>query len=248
MPMPPIELLVFTPLIVLGAYVVFGISGFGSTLMAVPLLAHLYPLKFVIPMVVVLDCVGAIGMGTRLRADVFRRELTPLLPFLVVGLLAGAYLLLSLAPEILLGGLGFFVVLYGVMYARGRQPTFRVGRWAAAPVGLFAGTTSSMFGVGGPIYVAYLTARGATPEHIRATLPVIFIFTTIARIAIFAAAGLFTLGVLYAIAALLPVMGFGMWLGHRLHLSMSREHVIRIMGALLVVSGGSLIVRALASS
>ena len=70
--MPPIELLVFTPLIVLGAYVVFGISGFGSTLMAVPLLAHLYPLKFVIPMVVVLDCVGAIGMGTRLRADVFK--------------------------------------------------------------------------------------------------------------------------------------------------------------------------------
>jgi uncharacterized membrane protein YfcA len=113
-----------------------------------------------------------------------------------------------------------------------------------APVGIFAGTTSSMFGVGGPIYVMYLTARGSTLEQIRATMPVIFIFTTIARIIIFAAAGLFTANVLYSCAALLPVMVLGMWLGNRLHLNLSREQLARIIGALLLVSGGSLLLRA----
>ena len=104
-----------------------------------------------------------------------------------------------------------------------------------------------MFGVGGPIYVMYLTARGSTPEHIRATVPVIFIFTTIARIVIFALAGLFTANVLYTAAALLPLMVLGMWLGHHLHLNMSREQLVRIIGVLLVGSGISLLVRALAT-
>jgi uncharacterized membrane protein YfcA len=245
--MPPIEVLVIAPLVILTAYVIFGISGFGSTIIAVPLLAHLYPIKFVIPMVVTLDCIGAISMGLRLRADVDRGELVPLLPFLAVGLLIGALLLLRLPAELLLGGLGVIVVGYGLLYASGRQPRVRVGRWAAPPVGIFAGTTSSMFGVGGPIYVMYLTARGSTPEQIRATVPVIFIFTTIARIAIFFAAGLFTLEVLYTAAALLPVMVLGMWLGHHLHLSLTREQLVRIIGALLVASGTSLVIRAASS-
>ena len=245
--MPAAAVIVFSAVVVLTAYIIFGLSGFGSTLIAVPLLAHLYPIQFVIPMIVLLDCVGAISMGVRLRADVNKAELVPLLPFLAVGLLLGAFLLLRVPPTVLLAGLGTVVVAYGLLYASGKQPRFRVARWTAAPVGLFAGMTSSMFGVGGPIYVMYLTARGSSPEHIRATVPVIFIFTTIARIAIFAVAGLFTLRVLYTAAALLPLMALGMWLGHHLHLNMSREQIVRVIGVLLVGSGVSLLVRALAN-
>jgi uncharacterized protein len=245
--MPPLEVFIFAPLIVVTAYVIFGISGFGSTLIAVPLLAHLFPLKFVIPTMVVLDCIGSIGMGFKLRADVNRRELGPLLPFMVVGMLAGAFLLLKLPTETLLGALGVFVLMYGAMYVSGHQTTVRVGRWAAAPIGIFAGTTSSMFGVGGPIYVMYLTARGSTLEQIRATMPVIFIFTTIARIIIFAVAGLFTLQVLYTVAALLPIMLLGVVLGNRLHVNLSREQLVRVIGALLVASGVSLIWRAVST-
>jgi uncharacterized membrane protein YfcA len=238
---------VFSAFVVLTAYVIFGISGFGSTIVAVPLLAHMYPIKFIIPMIVLLDCIGAITMGLRLRANVSKAELLPLLPFLAAGLLIGAFLLLRVPGTLLLGGLGAVVILYGFLYASGRQPRFRVPRWSAGPVGLFAGMTSSMFGVGGPIYVMYLTARGSSPDSIRATVPVIFIFTTIARIAIFAAAGLFTLRVLSTAAALLPLMVLGMWLGHRLHLNLTREQIVRIMGMMLVASGGSLLVRALVS-
>jgi uncharacterized protein len=243
--MPSAAVLVLSACVALLAYIIFGISGFGSTLIAVPLLAHLYPIKFVIPMIVLLDCIGAISMGVRLRADVNKAELLPLLPFLAAGLLIGAFLLLRVPSTFLLGGLGVVVVLYGALYASGKQPAFRVPRWTAGPVGIFAGTTSSMFGVGGPIYVMYLTARGSSPANIRATVPVIFIFTTIARIVIFAVAGLFTLEVLYTAAALLPVMLLGMWLGHHLHLNMTREQIVRIMGVLLVGSGASLLVRAL---
>ena len=245
--MPSIEVLVFAPIIVLLAYLIFGISGFGSTLIAVPLLAHILPLKFVIPMVVVLDCISAVSMGLKLRANVWRPEFVPMLPFLLVGLLMGAFVLLNVPTQWLLLGLGGFVLLFGTYYLIDRQSAMRLPRWTVAPIGLVAGTTSSALGVGGPLYVFYFTARGATPDQVRATVPAVFSFTTVARIAIFASVGLFNMQVLLASAALLPVMALGLWCGHRLHGRLSRNQAIRIIGGLLMLSGLSLVLRAFAT-
>ena len=241
------EILILAPLIVFGAYVVFGISGFGSTLIAVPLLAHLFPLQFVVPFFVLLDCVGAFNMGLRLRADVMRSELKLLIPFMAAGIIFGVWLLVRMHPELLLGSLGVFVMCFGISYVVRSGKGFPLPRWAAAPIGAFGGATSAVFGIGGPIYVFFLAGRQATPTQIRATMPVIFMFTTVARIALFIAAGLYSPASLVAAVALLPVMALGVWAGHHLHLNLSQETVIRVMGGLLVVSGISLIVRALSS-
>ncbi len=245
--MPNTEVLIFAPLVILLAYLIFGISGFGSTLIAVSLLAHLMPLKFVIPVVVLLDCVSAISLGFKLRADVWKSELMPMLPFLVAGLLLGALVLLKLPTQWLLLALGGLVLLLGVSYLAKHTALIRLPRWSVAPIGLFAGTTSSALGVGGPIYVFYFAARGATPEQIRATVPAVFSFTTVARIAIFAAVGLYSTPMLLTAVALLPVMALGLWCGHRLHGLLTRDQVTRIIGGLLVLSGVSLLVRAMAS-
>ena len=245
--MPDYAPLILAPLIVLVAYVIFGISGFGSTLIAVPLLAHILPLKFVIPVVVVLDCVGAFSMGFKLRADVWKAEFLPMLPFLLVGLLMGAFVLLNLPTHWLFAGLGFFVVIFGSYYVIDRKSKVHLPRWACAPIGLIAGTTSSAFGVGGPLYVFYFTARGATPEQVRATVPAVFSFTTVARIAIFASVGLFNWNVVIAVLSLLPAMALGLWCGHRLHGRLSRDQAIRFIGGLLLLSGVSLLLRAFAT-
>jgi hypothetical protein len=243
--MPATEILVLAPFIVLSGYIVFGISGFGSTLVSVPLLAHLFPLRSVIPTIVLLDCVASISMGVRLRAGIDKTGFRDLLPFMLAGMALGVALLVQLPGRILLLALGVFVLAYGASYALKREPAFRLPRWSAAPIGLLAGAASAAFSVGGPLYILYLTGRGASADQIRATMPVIFIFTTVVRIVMFAFAGLFSREVLMAAAVLLPVMVIGMWCGHRLHARFSRENVIRMMGGLLVLSGASLIVRAL---
>lgn len=243
--MPGIPLLVAAALIVLFAYIIFGISGFGLGMITIPLLAHLFPLKFVIPVMSLLDCVGSIGMGLKLRGDVHRKELLPLLPFVLLGMIFGVYLLVRAPGAILLGCLGAFVLVYGVLYTLRREPVVRLARWTVAPLGIFAGAASAAFGIGGPLYVMYLTGRGATPEQIRATVPVIFIVTTVCRIGLLTAAGLITVEVLQTAGLLLPVMVLGLYVGNRLHGRLAREHVVRVVGGLLVVSGVSLILRAL---
>ena len=244
--MPSLDILILTPLIVLIAYLIFGMSGFGSTLIAVPVLAHLMPLTFVIPMVVLLDCVSAISMGLKLRADVWKPEFMPMLPFLLVGVCTGAFVLVCVPQQWLLLGLGGFVLLFGAYYLINRKSMWRLPKWVVAPIGLIAGATSAALGVGGPLYVFYFAARGATPQQIRATVPAVFSFTSVARIAIFTGIGLFNAQVLMAAVALLPVMALGLWCGHRLHGRLTRDQAIRIIGGLLLLSGASLVVRALA--
>jgi uncharacterized protein len=243
--MPSLVIMAVAPLAILAAYVIFGISGFGSTLIAIPLLAHLLPLKFAVPVVVVLDAVASFSQGFRLRKGVNKHDVVPLLPFLVAGMLIGVYILVSVPGKFLLPALGVFVAAYGIYYAVKRDSAFRFGRWMAAPIGLFGGTTSSVFGVGGPFYVMYLVGRGSTPEEIRATMPAIFMFTTVGRILLFSITGLMTTDVLITAALLLPVMAIGLWCGNRLHLNISRDHAVRVIGVLLTLSGISLLLRSL---
>ena len=243
--MPSLAILALAPCAVLAAYVIFAISGFGSTLIAVPLLAHLFPLKFVVPVVVLLDATASYAQGFRLRGELNKRDVLPLLPFLVAGMLAGVSILVSVPGKFLLPALGIFVAVFGTYYALKRESAFRFGRWMAAPFGLLGGTSSSVFGVGGPFYVMYLVGRGSTPAQIRSTMPVIFMFTTVGRIVLFAIAGLMTKDVLITAGLLLPMMVIGLWCGNRLHLNISRDHAVRVIGGLLTLSGLSLVLRSL---
>ena len=243
--MPSFTILVLAPCAILAAYVIFAVSGFGSTLIAIPLLAHLFALKFAVPVVVILDAVASFTQGFRLRQNINRRDVVPMLPFLVVGMLIGVSILVNVPGKFLLPTLGAFVAAFGIYYTLRRESAFRFGRWMAAPFGLLGGTTSSVFGVGGPFYVMYLAGRGSTPEQIRSTMPLIFMFTTVGRIILFSIAGLITRDVLIAAAGLVPVMFIGLWIGNRLHLNISRDHAVRVIGTLLTLSGISLLLRSL---
>ncbi|TSA42343.1 MAG: sulfite exporter TauE/SafE family protein [Betaproteobacteria bacterium] len=240
-------ILVLVPAIVAAAYVIFGIIGFGSTLIAVPLLAHLLPLKFVIPMIVLLDFAAALRIGTQFRADINKREIAYLLPFMLLGMVSGVLLLIKLPANILLLSLGLFVCGYGFYTVRGKEATLTLSRAWSLPTGLIGGTFSALFSSGGPLYVMYLVARGLDKTQLRSTMSAIFIVTTATRIVLFALSGLYAQdGILLTAALLFPLMLVGLYFGNRLHLNLPHARVLQFVGGWLVISGASLIVRALA--
>jgi uncharacterized protein len=238
------DLLAPLALIMLVTYVVFGMTGFGSALVAVPLMAHFVPIQFVIPTIVLLDCLASLTLGLRLRGEFNKPDTLALAPFVAVGMVIGGVLLARTPAGVILPFLAVFVTGYGLFYMFRHESVFRIPRWTAAPIGLFAGTMSSLFGMAGPIYVMYLVGRGATPEQVRATMPVIFIFTTIGRIAVFVTLSLLTTDTLFTAALLVPAMAAGLWLGNRWHARISRAQAVRVIGALLTLSGLSLLLKA----
>jgi uncharacterized protein len=241
----PLETLVAVPLIGLLAYIILGISGFGSALVTTTLLVHFLPLQTVVPLVVTVDFLATVSNGVRFREHVEVAELKLLIPAVIVGILSGVTLLATLPKHAALLMLGGFVTSYGIYRLVTRPSTKPLSRWWGIPTGLTGGLIGGLFGVGGPIYATYLTARIPDPSRMRATLSAVFSFSTGLRLTVYVISGLLLQSeVWWAFLLLFPPMPVGLAIGHRLHAKLTREQVGRFISVLLVTSGLSLLWKA----
>jgi uncharacterized protein len=224
---------------------VFGVTGFGASPITVPVLAHFLPLPFVLSLAAALDLgsAAALGLHTRKQADV--RELLVLAPFTLVGLALGVTLLVRLPRDATLLALGIFVCAYALYVIFQRGPQRPLGRTWAAPAGLLSGILGALFGVGGPPYVVYIAGRIPDGVARRATISQMVVLNVGLRVLAFAVAGLYDGRDLWlAIGLLLPIAWLGVWAGNHVHMRLTPAAVVRIVGAVLLFSGASLIARA----
>jgi uncharacterized membrane protein YfcA len=237
--------LLLAPLVSLFASTVLAISGFGSALVSIPLLALLLPLQIVVPLVLLLDFCASLVLGIRLRGSVDRAEAVRVVPAMLVGIPTGILLLVLVPARAMLFALGALVVAYGVYTLARRTGPPRLSRHWALPAGLAGGLLGGAVGVGGPVYVMYYSGRIAEPARLRATLSLTFLISTATRLALFAVSGLLAQKQLWAaFALLLPAVLAGLFLGHHVGLRLPRAAVVRAVAALLVASGLSVLWKA----
>lgn len=240
--LPPLTELWPLALVIFGAYFIRGITGFGSGLLTVPVLAHFLPLQFVVPLILLLDFSASLAMSGHGRKDIAWQEIRPLVPFSILGISLGAWLLLKLPAAPLLLTLGILVILFGLrslLNLHGEKPVSRA--WAG-PAGLLGGSVGAMFGTGGPPYVIYLTHRLHDKTQLRATLSGLFVFEGGTRIVTFIITGLLlNITLLTAYLACLPIIAAGLYLGHHAHVGIPKSRMTQMIGGLLLVSGASLI-------
>jgi len=232
-------------LILLAAYFVRGISGFGSGLVAVPLLALYLPLTFVVPFMLVVDFTAAAALGGGARCQIVWKEIIALLPFGAVGVILGMMLLIRLPATPLLTALGLSALAFGTRNVLGAHDSAPISRWWALPAGLLGGTIGSLFGTGGPPYVVYLSHRIHDKGKLRATLSGLFILDGGLRIVSFLVTGLLPQPrIPLALLGALPLTALGLYAGHRAHLRISHAQMLRLIGILLLISGTSLLWKA----
>jgi uncharacterized membrane protein YfcA len=241
---PGADVLALAALITAGSYCVFGLTGFGSTVLALPLLAHLLPLKFAVPLMLLLDLTASLTVSTRARGELRKDELWRIVPFLVAGMVLGVTLLIRLPERPLLVTLGVFLLAYAVYCLAGKRKAGTLAAAWAAPIGLASGAFSALFGTGGVLLVVYLAGRLADKSELRATTATGILVSSGTRALLFGATGLLTQeGLLLSAAALLPSVFLGLFVGHRLHARVDPRHVLRAIYLLLVISGLSLLAR-----
>ena len=232
--------------ILLAAYFIRGITGFGSGLVSVPLLALFLPLQFVVPLILLLDFTASIVIGglhfKRVRWD----EIGILIPFGVIGVIIGTTLLVELPPEPMLFALAGFVFIFALRSLLNLHGDKLISRGWAVPAALTGGTVGALFGTGGPPYVIYLTHRIREKSDLRATFSALFFTEGLTRIVSFLVVGLLMSSPVWiAYVAALPVMLGALYLGGRVHVGLSQAQMTRLVGVLLLVSSLSLLFKAM---
>lgn len=230
---------------VFAAYVIRGMSGFGAGLISAPLLALVLPIRVVVPASGLLVFVLFIFLTIRDRHHVIWRELKLLAPPTVVGVIAGLFLFRTLDNDLLLVMLGGFLIVYSTYMIAVQAfglPQFRCSERWAIPVGFSGAFLDTLFGGGGgTLVVIYMHARGMERLEFRATVATLWFIEMIARIAGYGIAGFYTREVLIFVAALLPLVWAGTWVGEKLGNKVSAETFQRILAGLLMLSGVSLL-------
>lgn len=225
---------------------VYGLTGFGSGLITIPLATHFVPLPFALSVFALVDFVSALRIGLQKPKDAVMAEIVRMVPFVLVGTVIGVTVLVKLPRAGAMLALGLFVVLYAVYALLSRPGTNTVSRHWAYLAGFTGGITSTLFGAGGPPYAIYLSHRPLTKEQFRATITLTTVFSIGMRVAAFAITGLLLKSEVWvtAVLAVLAAM-VGLSLASWAFKRVTREFLLRVVALLLLANGMLLIARAL---
>lgn len=223
--------------IILVAFFFRSFSGFGGALLSIPLLALLFPLKFIVPVESFLEVALSVLLVPGAIRKVDRANLLRLLAGAVPGSLLGVFLLASWANRPMEIILGVAVIGVGLFFLRNTPSRAVVSsRWGLA-AGLAGGLLGGMFGTSGPAYVAFLSSQALDKAAFRATLIVLFAVEYAWRLGLYAHQGLLEYQGLQLALSLLPALVAATLLGHFVHLRVGERVFRRWVAVFLLVSG-----------
>jgi len=233
---------VYTILVLFIAYLVRGIAGFGSGLIAIPLLALVHPITLVVPLVVLLDFLGSLSQSVHNKEKIRWSEILPLLPFTLIGCVTALYLFKTADIELLTKAMAVFIIVFA-LYQLLQLPQLRDSKIWAVPAGLVGGLVGTLFGTGGPFYMIYLSIRNLEKFEIRASFAAYFGIDGGIRILGFLFIGLIGLAELKNLLFWLQPAALGLFVGGKVHTDISPKTFKYFISLLLVFSGYRLLTR-----
>ncbi len=230
-------------LILIVAYTFRGVTGFGSGLIATPLLALSFPLTFVIPFISLLDMTASLTHIMHTRQHISWKVILRAIPFAFIGVPIGLFFLRTVDTLLLVKFLGLFIILFAIYSLV--SPKLKKSNSLIWPAfgGFFGSLIGAMFGTGGPFYVFYFQLQQLDKSVFRATCAAVFLIDGLIRAVGFTLSGFYTSPVLLSILYALPVMFLAMYIGNHLHTNISQRTFQKAIGIFLIFSGLALILK-----
>ena len=213
-------------LTVFATHLIEGVTGFGSSVLALPFLTPLAGIRNAVPMLCLLNCIMAAYLVCRSWRSISWREFGFIALWVTLGLPLGLALYAFLPVHVLCAVLGAAMVVIGADGSRKcLKRTEAAAESAAAKRSIFmrallfcGGVIQGAFGSGGPFIVIY--AAKALPEKslFRVTLSLLWLVTNSARLVVWTVQGtVWNRENLSLTLAALPFMVAGVLIGDYLH-------------------------------
>jgi len=214
--------LIWLALIVMISYTTQAMSGFGSTILALTLGIHFYPIAELLPVLVPLDMVVNLYLVTRHHHLINRPLLfRSILPVMGIGVLAGIIVFQFVQGVLLKRIFGLLVVLLAAreLYRllRNQPGHTALSNLQSSAFILSAGVVHGIYASGGPLLIYAVGKSNLAKSVFRSTLAAVWLIFSIILTSAYFVSGKFTANSIKFIAFLLPVVVMGILLGERLH-------------------------------
>lgn len=229
--------LIGTSGIVLIAGIIVGLAGFGFALFAVP------PLLFFNEPSTVVALVNILGFGSGIVVvygewhQVRRPTLRALVPWAMVGLVAGTAVL-RYVDGLYIKLLASVVVIFFAIFAASGYRLPGVERPSANVVaGLASGMLGTSAGLPGPPIALLFTARDLPPAAFRVTITSYFMIVDLIAVALLVVSGQLHRADLWLALSMAPAALIGRWVGRQLADRVSPAAFRKIVIGLLLLTG-----------
>jgi len=228
-----------------GAQAVYVLFGFGAGLIAVGGMALFMPEVTDVVVLLLLVCLPSeLFVVSRSRKEIEWRGVLVLMLGIAAGIVLGSNVLSRTEPTFVLTLLAWFLIVAGAAFLLvPRGARLRWPAWVGAPIGLLSGLLAGLFGTGGPPLILYYQLAGVDKTRFRGHLMAIFMVMSFVRVPTYAVLGLITLPRLVSAGAILPAALLGVWLGHRIHVSISEARFRQLVSVALCALGLLLLLR-----
>ncbi len=201
-------------IILIGAFIQ-GLTGFGFSQFAIPLLVLFVFSGYLIPIMVFLSLFLNLLMISDLRKEVNIRRIWPLMLGGIFGIPIGTWLLIMANPDHLKIMIGSLIFIFGLAQLLEFRKELKSEKNAMLPIGFTGGVLQGCVSMSGPPLILFFSNQGFTKQEFRASLIAFFLFMNIATLPVYLLAGLWTPSVLTMSIALLPGMVVGTLIGTR---------------------------------
>lgn len=208
--------ILFSFVIILISAIIQGISGFGFSLVAVPLLALLLPLETITPMLVLFSLLLNIILFKKVKGKTDKKQMGLLIAFGLISIPIGMFALKSLNESYIKLGVGIIVVISALAMNFGYKIKFKNQNLAYGLTGFLSGILNGSSSLSGPPVILMLSNEGVDKNNFRKTLATYFMTLNLLSVPIFFFGGILTKEVLVKSGQLLPAMVVGVFLGVKL--------------------------------
>jgi uncharacterized membrane protein YfcA len=232
-------------LVVFFAGFIHGLSGFGSILLSLPLLAVFLDIKAVIPLVALYGLAITILLLLQLWRHLEFKKLYQLLAGALPGVPVGVFFLKALDRAAILWILGITLILYSLyaFFYRSTRQSIKE-RWGYL-FGFFAGCLGGALGATGPAVIVYTSLQAWDKDRIKVTLQGFFLISGITVVFLHAVNGLTTLPILKLFLVSVPAMILGTYAGSFVYGKVGEKDYRRIILLIIALLGVFQIYRAL---
>jgi len=220
------------------------VTGFGFSLLSMPLLAMVIGAKDAVAVASLVGAIGSTLLFVRHRRQVCWSLVGPLMAGATLGMPLGLVVLLAVSGRTLQIVVALTVLGFVGLLARGWSLE-GAGRRVDVLAGFASGVLNTSVSTNGPPLVLALQARGLDPDAFRGTISAVFAGSAVVGVGLFAAAGRYTPAVLTYAACGPPTLAIGNLIGRRLGRRLTRERFRPVVLALLVAASLSALISAL---
>ena len=224
-------------LIFLLAGFVQGLTGFGSALVAIPLLSFVVDIKTAVPLSMLNGLIITTYLAIALRRHLDRRKILPLLVGALPGILVGVLLLKTVDASGIRYGIGILLIGYSLYNLLVRPRPLNPGRGWGYAAGFLTGAIGAAFSAGGPPAIIYTTLTSWDKDEIKATLTGFFVANGFLTAIMHALSGITTLSVMKFFFITAPFVLCGTFIGSRVSGRINRATYLRIIYYFLIVMG-----------